>query len=133
MSMRPTDPALVLDQPGPFRKGMLRALLSRRCGASLLRVDAMMRLMLLCLVVLLSACDEARIEPPPYREGATVLTVKGMHCSDCKATILEALSKVDGVDWARAEIEVDQVAYTGDAMKAEVVAAIRDAGYEVIE
>ena len=88
----------------------------------------------LLLAVFLISCGDSPEEPDiPYREGATVLTVKGMHCSDCERTITTAVFKIDGVEWTRAENELGEVAYTGSAKKAEVAAAIREVGYEVVE
>ena len=83
---------------------------------------------------LLTACKEAPKDPEiAYPEEATVLTVKGMHCGNCKATVTRALSKVEGVEWAQIEQELGQVAYSGSAEVSEVVTAIEEAGYEVQE
>lgn len=95
---------------------------------------AMKFVFILCVLTFLIGCKEAPKESEiPYREGATVLTVKGMYCSSCKGKIMTALSQVEGVEWARAEDELDQVAFTGTAKTSEVVEAIRNVGYEVME
>ena len=83
--------------------------------------------------VVLTSCRDPKEPDPPYREGAIVLTVKGMHCSNCEGTIMTALSKTGGVEWARAENELGQVAYTGSANRTAVEEAIRGAGFEVVE
>ncbi len=66
-----------------------------------------------------------------YPEDATLLSVGGMHCSTCKATIMRALAKVEGVEWAQVEVELGEVAWEGPAKEADIVAAIQEAGYEV--
>lgn len=87
---------------------------------------------ILATVVLLGACGGGKKEPEtPYRDGAIVVEVKGMHCPNCEATVTTALSNIEGIEWARAENELDEVAYTGTASREVVAAAIREAGYEV--
>ncbi len=88
----------------------------------------------LFLTVVLASCGEAPKQPEiQYPEDATVLTVKGMHCSGCKAAVMRELAKIDGVEWARIEPELEQVAFSGPATKTEVVAAIEEAGYDVTD
>ena len=85
-------------------------------------------------IVLLSACGEdPKDREISYPEHATVLSVDGMHCGACKATIMSRLSDVDEVEWAQVEYEHGEVAYYGSANVAEVVNAIQAAGYEVLD
>lgn len=44
---------------------------------------------------------------------------------------MSALSELNGLEWARAERELNEVAFTGDVSKEAVEAAIRDAGFKV--
>lgn len=85
-------------------------------------------------VVFFSSCGDGGTPPDiQYREGATVLTVEGMYCSACRQKVMRELAKVEGVDWAQIEYEVGEVAYAGTVETTEVVAAIQNAGYEVVE
>ncbi|MEM0967849.1 MAG: heavy metal-associated domain-containing protein [Verrucomicrobiota bacterium] len=90
-----------------------------------------------CLVVLLAACGKTPSAPTapeiPYLKGATVVPVKGMHCSACKAKVMRSLAEVDGVEWAQVEVELGEVAYLGNTAKGDIEAAIRRAGYQVDE
>lgn len=62
----------------------------------------------------------------------TTLTVIGMSCGGCEATVVEALADVEGVTSARADHETDTVAVEGDADDAALVQAVQDAGgYDV--
>ena len=90
--------------------------------------------LILLIAVFLVSCGEDAKEPEiPYPEGATVLPVKGMYCNGCKVKVMRALSNVEGVDWAQIEVELGEVAYSGNAGRPEIVASIREAGYEVVE
>ena len=85
---------------------------------------------LLLLILVLSGCEKASVDSQiAYPDGAIVLTVEGMHCGSCKAKVVRALAKVDGVEWAQVEYESGEVAFMGDAKIEEVVEAIREAGY----
>ncbi len=96
--------------------------------------DVFSIILLLLVAILLASCRSGPRKPEvSYREGAQVLQVEGMRCSRCESTIEAKLMKVEGVEWTRAEQELGQVAYTGRARKADVVTAIRELSYEVIE
>jgi copper chaperone len=62
------------------------------------------------------------------------LSVPEISCGHCKASIEQAVSRVDGVDYV--EVEVDdrsvEVEYDGEQATFDaIVAAIEDAGYDV--
>ncbi|WP_096391112.1 heavy-metal-associated domain-containing protein [Halopenitus persicus] len=63
----------------------------------------------------------------------TEYTVSGMSCGGCETAVVEALSEVPGVEDATADHEAGIVTVSGDAGTEAVVAAIGDAGYEVID
>jgi copper chaperone len=60
----------------------------------------------------------------------TELTVDGMACDGCEATVEEALEGVAGVTGATADHERDTVSVEGDADSDDLVTAIEAAGYE---
>ncbi|QHS16109.1 heavy-metal-associated domain-containing protein [Halopenitus persicus] len=63
----------------------------------------------------------------------TELTVSGMSCGGCETAVVDALSEVPGVEDATADHEAGVVTVSGDAETESVVAAIDDAGYEVVD
>ena len=106
----------------------------QRCSAYKPKLSILIMKQLIILLAsfgLLVSCNDKKQPDTPYKEVATVLTVTGMHCSNCEGSIMTALSKVEGVEWARAENELEEVAYTGVANREVVAAAIREAGFEV--
>lgn len=62
-----------------------------------------------------------------------VIKVNGMSCGHCVSAITKALAELDKM----AKIQIDKASQTvrfdGDADQEEVVLAIQEAGYEVIE
>lgn len=60
----------------------------------------------------------------------TELTVDGMACDGCEATVEEALEDLAGVTGAAADHERDMVSVEGDADSDDLVTAIEAAGYE---
>lgn len=63
------------------------------------------------------------------------LTVKGMTCMGCVASVKNVLQPVPGVSSVNITLENGQVAISFDANKANVdqfKVAIQDAGYEVV-
>ncbi len=66
-------------------------------------------------------------------ETELLLTVPGMSCGSCKATVIEEVSEVAGVDDVSVDLETKVVAVRGDDVDdAAVRAAIVEAGYEVV-
>lgn len=58
-------------------------------------------------------------------------TVSGMTCEHCTRSVLEAVSAVAGVESADLDLESGRLLVVGDVGAAEIVAAVREAGYEV--
>ena len=64
----------------------------------------------------------------------TELTVAGMTCTGCEASIGKAVGRLEGVADVRADHEAGRVVVTAgeEVGRADIEAAIEDAGYEVI-
>ncbi|MGM0370887.1 MAG: heavy-metal-associated domain-containing protein [Halobacteriota archaeon] len=60
---------------------------------------------------------------------ALTITVEGMTCGHCEATVEEALQAVSGVTEATADREAEEATINGDADAASLVQAVEDAGY----
>ncbi len=80
----------------------------------------------------------ARIERAGYQvpTGELDLALLGMTCTNCAANIERALNKVDGVLSATVNYASEKAAIsyaTGVVTRAEMVAAVRKAGYDVVE
>ena len=60
----------------------------------------------------------------------TTLTVEGMSCGSCEATVVDALESVDGVTAAAADHETDSATAEGDADPLDLVVAVDEAGYD---
>ncbi|WP_435334938.1 heavy-metal-associated domain-containing protein [Haloarchaeobius sp. TZWWS8] len=60
----------------------------------------------------------------------TTLTVTGMSCGHCEATVEDALAGVDGVESVTADHEADEATIEGTAPVDDLVAAVEDAGYD---
>ena len=95
--------------------------------------ESLKTILLIPLTFFAVSCSGPTEPSIPYKEGATVLSVDGMHCSNCEGTIMTSLSKIEGLEWARAENEISEVAYTGSVSKDVVVAAIEEAGFKVAQ
>lgn len=61
---------------------------------------------------------------------STNLTVEGMSCENCEATVVEALEGVDGVEDATADHDAGTATVEGDADPLDLVVAVNDAGYD---
>ncbi|MFB6176025.1 MAG: heavy-metal-associated domain-containing protein [Halobaculum sp.] len=61
---------------------------------------------------------------------STELSVSGMSCTDCEASVVAALEGVEGVESATADHESDTATVSGDADSLDLIVAIEDAGYE---
>ncbi|MCA9935888.1 MAG: copper ion binding protein, partial [Anaerolineales bacterium] len=80
----------------------------------------------------------ARIERAGYQVPTAVLDLSllGMTCTNCASTIERALNKVDGVLEATVNYANEKAAIkyaTGAVTRADLVAAVRKAGYDVVE
>jgi len=73
------------------------------------------------------------ISPAAYADSKTVtLSVPGMYCEMCPATVSKALRKVDGVEKVAASYETKEAVVTFDDAKTSVAAlqkATTNAGY----
>ncbi|HUS62607.1 MAG TPA: cation transporter [Acidimicrobiales bacterium] len=64
----------------------------------------------------------------------TAYTVKGMTCGHCVKSVTEELNKLDGVSNVDVELETGSVTVTSESPldHAEVIAAVDEAGFEVV-
>jgi Heavy-metal-associated domain. len=58
------------------------------------------------------------------------LTVDGMSCTDCEASVETALEELAGVESAAADHETDTATADGDVDPLDAIVAVEDAGYE---
>lgn len=58
------------------------------------------------------------------------LTIEGMSCGHCEASVETALQAVSGVRNAEADRDAEEVTVHGDADPAALVEAVTDAGYD---
>lgn len=63
----------------------------------------------------------------------TTYHVTGMTCDHCVHAVTEELNKVDGVESVSVNLEEGTVAIAGTPTKADVQAAIEEAGYALKE
>ena len=63
----------------------------------------------------------------------TVINVNGMMCPHCKAMVEKVCKAVPGTTDAVVDLQAKNVTITGNADVAALKAAIKDAGYEVVE
>ena len=61
------------------------------------------------------------------------ITVKGMSCNHCKASVEEAMSKLDGVSDVHVDLQSGNVEYaeTSQVEKEKIKEAIQKIGFEV--
>ena len=60
----------------------------------------------------------------------TELKVTGMMCVHCKAHVEKALLAVPGVESAEAHLDSNTATVVGNADRAALIAAVKEAGYE---
>jgi len=63
----------------------------------------------------------------------TILKIEGMTCNHCKMRAEKALQAVSGVESVKVDLSAKEAVVTGDAERANLVKAIKDAGYSVVE
>ncbi|HZK54776.1 MAG TPA: cation transporter [Desulfosporosinus sp.] len=63
----------------------------------------------------------------------TILKVEGMTCNHCKMRAEKALQGVSGVEGVKVDLTAKEAVVTGNAERAELVKAVVDAGYSVVE
>ena len=62
--------------------------------------------------------------------GIQHLTIGGMKCSGCVASVETALKTVNGVESVEVSLEAHHATVNGDVDMAQLIAAVKDAGYE---
>ena len=62
----------------------------------------------------------------------TTIKVEGMMCTHCKAMVEKVCKAVPGTVDAQVDLQAKTVTVTGDAARDALVAAITQAGYEVV-
>ncbi|KGK91120.1 hypothetical protein DP73_05160 [Desulfosporosinus sp. HMP52] len=63
----------------------------------------------------------------------TILRVEGMTCNHCKMRAEKALQAVSGVESVKVDLAAKEAVVTGEAKREDLVKAIVDAGYTVVE
>ncbi|KUO75888.1 MAG: hypothetical protein APF81_09550 [Desulfosporosinus sp. BRH_c37] len=63
----------------------------------------------------------------------TLLKVQGMTCNHCKMRAEKALQGVSGVESVKVDLAAKEAVVTGDAERTNLVKAIEEAGYTVVE
>ncbi|MBM4278394.1 MAG: heavy-metal-associated domain-containing protein [Deltaproteobacteria bacterium] len=65
----------------------------------------------------------------------TALKVKGMSCQHCVMSVTKALNQLDGVQKIQVNLEKGEVLFenTKTVANGQIVKAITDAGYEVVQ
>lgn len=58
------------------------------------------------------------------------LTVTGMSCTDCEASVEAALEDLAGAESATADHETDTATVSGEVDSLDAIVAVEDAGYE---
>ncbi len=58
------------------------------------------------------------------------LSVDGMSCTDCEASVEEALEGLAGVESATADHETDTATADGEVDPLDAIVAVEDAGYD---
>lgn len=63
----------------------------------------------------------------------TILRVEGMTCNHCKMRAEKALQAVSGVESVKVDLAAKEAVVTGEAKREDLVKAIVDAGYTVVD
>lgn len=60
------------------------------------------------------------------------VTIKGMSCQHCVASVKEALEKIPGIKSVDVNLDKGEANYKGEASQDSVEAAIKKIGFEVV-
>lgn len=63
----------------------------------------------------------------------TILKIEGMTCKHCKMRAEKALQGVGGVQSVEVDLEAKQAVVTGEAERDQLVKAVVEAGYKVVD
>ena len=80
-----------------------------------------------------SAHDQCDVQNSNSEENMTKLNIEGMTCSHCSASVEKALSNVNGIEKIEVNLQGKYAEVEGDFKLADAVAAVRNAGYEIVE
>lgn len=64
------------------------------------------------------------------RPSTTTITISGMRCAGCVEAVTRALEGVSGVEDCHVELETGVATLSGTAATANLLAAVREAGFE---
>ncbi|TGE36415.1 hypothetical protein E4K67_21050 [Desulfosporosinus fructosivorans] len=62
-----------------------------------------------------------------------ILKVEGMTCNHCKMRVEKALQGVSGVESVKVDLAAKEAVITGDVERDNLVKAIQNAGYSIVE
>jgi copper chaperone len=71
--------------------------------------------------------------PKRRRQKMLMMKVNGMSCGHCVRVITKVLIELDSMAKVQIDLAVQTVRFDGEADQEEVVLAIQDAGYDVVE
>ena len=77
-------------------------------------------------------CSQCAVSENKEENNMEVLNVKGMMCMHCVAHVEKALKAVPGVEQVEVNLEAGTASVTGTADRQTLVAAVTEAGYEVV-
>ncbi len=79
-----------------------------------------------------TTCSQCAVTEHKEETKMEILNVKGMMCMHCVAHVEKALKAVAGVENVEVSLEAGTASVTGTADRQALVAAVTDAGYEVV-
>ncbi|MHB8074206.1 CopZ family metallochaperone [Desulfosporosinus fructosivorans] len=62
-----------------------------------------------------------------------ILKVEGMTCNHCKMRVEKALQGVSGVESVKVDLAAQEAVISGDVERDNLVKAIQNAGYSIVE
>lgn len=60
-------------------------------------------------------------------------TIKGMSCPHCQATVIKCISEIKGVKQVDVNLSTGKAVVEGEHDTADIVAAVRNAGFDVFQ